>query len=211
MGKIGSTGEVIGSTSVGDWQSVEVGLHHAICVDWYIIPEYQKKDAMGNLETQERIALEFQVAAKKDDGTSLTIRKTFNNTTAPTSAFTKFLKSWKGGKAPDYDTFNPNKLLGVKGHITVKAFENENGTTMSYVHDIMPPQPGNELTVDPDIKRKKLIKTVEGKWEYDTYDATPIDTASEPAPAPAPEPAPANPPAPAPAPAPAEEDNDVPF
>jgi len=213
MGKISSTGEVTGSND--GWVDVEVGMHDAICVDWYLIPEY----TAGAYGIQERIAINFMVGGRAPDDQPMTIRKTYNNTTGPKGNMVKALKSWKDGPV-DMGTFGFDKLLGVKATIMVDDFTDEvTGNKVIYLSKIKPPKKSNELVVDPSIKRMVMIK-VEGepnegcehKWELVPRDEAP---AAIPAPAAAPAPAKptpetiANPPAPAPA--AKEEVDDVPF
>ena len=212
MGKISSTGEVTGSS--GDWVEVEVGMHDAICVDWYIIPEYNA----GAYGVQERVAINFMVGGKTPDDQPLTIRKTYNNTTGPKGNLVKALKSWKDGPI-EMDTFSFDKLLGVKATIMVDDFTDETtGNKVIYLSKIKPPKKSNDLGVDPSIKRMVMVK-VDGepnegcdhKWELTPRDEAPAAIPA-PAAAPAPKPTPksiANPPAPAPA--AKEEVDDVPF
>ena len=188
------------------WVQVEIGMHDALCVDWYIIPEYDAKD----YGIQERVAIDFMVGARTPDDEPMTIRKTYNNTTFPTGSLMKALKSWKGGTPVDLDTFGFDKLLGVKATIMVDDFGAESGSKISYVATIKPPQASNKLVKDAALFRKVMAK-VDGEWKLVPRDEAP---AAIPAPAAAPTPKPtpetiAKPPAPAPA--AKEEDDDVPF
>jgi len=205
MGKISSTGEVIASSNE-DWVQVEVGMHDALCVDWYIIPEYDAKD----YGIQERVAIDFMVGARTADDQPMTIRKTFNNTTFPTGSLMKALKSWKGGTPVDLDAFGFDKLIGVKATIMVDDFSTDSGGKRSYVNAIKPPQESNKLVKDAALIRKVVVK-VDGVWKLVPRDEAPAAIPA-PAAAPAPKSTPesiANPPAPAPA--AKEEGDDVPF
>ena len=205
MGKISSTGEVTGAG--GDWVEVEVGMHDAICCDWYIIPEYNAK----GYGVQERVAINFMVSGRTPDDQPMTIRKTYNNTTAPKGNLVKALNSWKDGPI-DMSKFKFDKLLGVKATIMVDDFTDEaNGNKVVYVSKIKPPKESNELKIDPTIKRMVMVKVdgepnegCEHKWELVPRDEAP---AAAPAPLPTPESIATR----QPAPAPVKKDDDVPF
>jgi len=216
MGKISSTGEVIVSND-GDWVDVPIGMHDAICCDWYIIPEYNTVD----YGIQERIAIDFMVGAKTPDGDPMTIRKTLNNTISPKGNLMKQLRSWKDDKPVDIASCKFDKLLGVKATLMVDDFSGRDGEKIAYIAGIKPAQKTNQLVIDSTLQRKMMVK-VDGvpdsgakyKWELVPRDDAP---AAIPAPAAAPAPAKltpetiANPPAPAPAPAAKEAVDDVPF
>ena len=202
------------------WAQVEIGMHDAICVDWYIIPEYDAKD----YGIQERVAIDFMVGARTPDDEPMTIRKTYNNTTWPTGSLMKALKSWKGGNPVDLETFAFDKLLGVKASIMVDDFSAESGGKISFIQTIKPPQKTNKLVKDNSLFRKVMAK-VDGVWKLiprdeapaaipapaaqatvSTYTAAQNRIAAQPLPTPE---SIANPPAPAPA--QKEVVDDVPF
>jgi hypothetical protein len=201
MGKISSTGEASATAEAGSWEQVEVGMHDAICIDWYHIPEYNA----GDFGVQERIAIDFMVGQKTADGEPMTIRKTYNNTTSSSGNLYKALKSWRDEKPVDFSDFHFDKLIGVKATIMIDDFTPENGGgKRSYISKIKPPKKSNDLIIDASLKRKLMTK-IDGEWQL-----VPAEEVSTPTPAPAPKKT--QPPAPAPAPQVVEEeDDDVPF
>lgn len=96
-------------TDTGHFTLHPDGIHPAICID--VIDRGRQPNFAGD-GTRETVMLVFETEQKDDEGTPMTLSRTFGATLHPKSSLNKFLGQWRGKPLAEGEELDLDRLLG---------------------------------------------------------------------------------------------------
>jgi len=132
------------------WENPTAGLHQAVCVD---VIDLGIKDT--NFGPKPQLKLVFQLDENKEDGSPMSIPRTYTASLHEKSSLRKDLKSWRGADltSDEHGGFDLEALIGAQAQVNIEDYEKDDGSKGSNVGAILPPVKGQNLTVSDEYNR----------------------------------------------------------